>query len=1003
MTRKWPLRLLLLCTLLIFNIIPLFISAQVSRTDVTGIVRNENGAPLLGVSVLIRNPRNDFNAATQTDSTGVFSFSKLPAGSGYSFSFSSIGYEPQTLEGYNLKPDANLSIVIKLRETSLALNDVVVVGYGTQRRANITNAITSVNSATIARSATPSAAGALQGNVPGAVVVKNTNKPGSGYGITIRGTSSIGGSSYPLIVVDGIPANINIGDINPADIEKIDILKDASATAIYGSRGSKGVIIITTKRGRPGKTTISYDGYMGIRKPTHLPDMMTGAEFVAYRTEQFKAQGRSTDRSNTAFFTPEQWKNIDAGKFTDWPSLVLQDALQMNHNITASGGDERTVFSLSAGLLQEKGNVSPEDFKRYTLRGNIDRQINKNWKAGISFYLAQNLQEEGSSEAMRSAYRLPAVAYPYDSTGARQFRVFGTDAVTNPTYDQENEIRQNRNFKSFGNLFIQVEPVSNLILKSTISPSYSSTRSGYYYGPLSKQSLGGSLPTQAQNNSSEQLTWVLDNQAIYNKKFGDHNLTATVIQSLQKDRIESNSITVEGLPYKSLWYNVATGGKVLGYTSGYTKSTLVSGMGRINYSYQDKYLLTATGRWDGSSRLAEGNQWGFFPSASVAWKISQEAFMQNIRAVNDLKLRVSYGLSGNDRVSAYSTQATLGQTYYDFGGVLAPGYAPNQLPNKHLTWETTKEINIGLDFGLLKGRIAGTVDVYDRKIDNILLDRLLPVPSGWGSITDNLGKLRNSGIEVGLTTINIKAGKFSWRSDFVFDRNKNKILELSGGKKDIVGSALFIGQPVQVNYDYVFDGIWQTNEAVEAAKYNQKPGQIRVKDFDKNGIINGNDRQIIGKRIPTWTGSFANTFKYGNIDLYIMVYTRRGEQFNSSFDATFMNYGANLNYNQVMIDYWTNDNPSQKHFQPGNPGPYAGIMNYRKVDFTRVGNITLGYTLPGRILEKFRVNNFKIYASAINPFLFTNYEGFDPEYPTQNTYGTAVSSATYLLGVNVSF
>lgn len=991
----------LIALLILMQVLQFFsVKAQDNLSVVKGIVHTETNQPLINASVLIRNSQTNFTSGTKTDTAGVFTF-RVPAGGPYGFTITNIGYESQTLSGYNLKEGTTFTLDVSMKAITGSLGEVVVVGYGTQRRANVTSAIASVSATSIARAATPSAAGALQGQVPGAVVTRNAGKPGGGYNITIRGTSSIGGSSYPLIVVDGIPSNINIGDLNPADIEKIDVLKDASATAIYGSRGAKGVVIVTTKRGKAGKTVISYDAYMGTRVPTHLPDMLSGPEYVAYRTEMFKAQGRKTDRSEAAFFTPQQWKNIDEGRFTDWPSMVLENGLQMNHNITASGGDEKTRFSFGAGLLKEDGNVSPETFKRYSLRGNIDRQINEKWKAGMSFYLAQNLQNLGSSEALRSAYRLPPMAYPYDSTGAKAFRVYGNDAVTNPFFDQENEIRENRNFKTFGNLYVQVEPIRNLIVKSTISPSYSSARSGYYFGPLSKQSLGGSLPTQANNNTSEQLTWVLDNQAIYDASFGDHKLTGTVVQSLQKDRLESNGITVEGLPYRSLWHNVATGSKVLGYSSVFTKSTLVSAMGRVNYIYKDKYLFTATGRWDGSSRLAEGNQWGFFPSASIAWRISQEQFMENVTAVNDLKVRLSYGLSGNDRVEPYSSQATLTQTYYDFGGAVAPGYAPNQLPNRNLTWETTKELNLGLDFSLVKGRISGSVDVYNRKIDNILLERLLPAPSGWNAITDNIGKLQNRGIEVGLSTINIHKGKFSWKSDFVYDRNKNKILELSGGKKDIVGSALFIGQPVQVNYDYVFDGIWQVGDKDAAAKYNQRPGQIRVKDLDNNGVINATDKQIIGKRIPDWTGSFANTFRYGSLDLYVLVYSRRGEQFSSSFDATFMNY--NQSYNQVKVDYWTENNPSQTHFQPGNPGTYAGIANYRNVDFTRVGNITLGYTFPNSLLRKVKVNNFRIYATATNPFTFTDYEGFDPEWPSQNTYGTAVSSATYLFGVNLSF
>lgn len=974
--------------------------AQENLSIVKGIVHSENDQPLIGASVIIRNLQTNFTVGTKTDTLGVFT-ARVPAGGPYRFAVTSVGYESQTLSGYNLKEGSTFNIDISMKPIVSSIEQVVVIGYGTQKKADVTGAIASVNASAIARSATPDPTGALQGQVPGVVVVRNTGKPGNGYNINIRGTNSIGGSNSPLYVIDGIPSTAGLNELNPADIEKVDILKDASATAIYGSRGAKGVVIVTTKRGKSGKTSISYDGYMGMRTPTHLPDMFNGEEYVAYRTEMFKAQGKDISRNNAAFFTPDQWKNIDEGRFTDWPALVLKNGLQMNHNVTASGGDAKTRFSISAGLLQEDGNIKPEQFKRYSLRGNIDRQINDKWKVGLNLYFTQNLQSLGSSEALRSAYRLPPMTYPYDSAGANAFRVYGTNSVTNPFFDQENEIRENRNLRTFGNLYVQVQPIPHLTLKSTISPSYSAQRSGFYFGPLTKQSLGGSIPTQGSNASRENFTWVLDNQAIYEREFGDHKLTATAVQSIQKDRSETNTTTVEGLPYKSLWFNLSTGSRVLAYNSGYTQSTLVSGMGRINYSYKDRYLLTATGRWDGSSRLAEGNQWGFFPSASFAWRMSQEEFLQDVLAINDLKLRVSYGVTGNDRVDPYKTQATLGQTFYDFGGALAQGYAPNQLPNKNLTWETTRELNLGLDFAFLNHRISGSVDVYNRLINNILLSRQLPAPTGFDAITDNVGKLKNSGIEIGLSTVNIRKGKFSWKTDFVFDANRNEILELNGGKKDDVGNRLFIGQPVQVNFDYVFDGIWQLSEKDQAARYSQKPGQIKVKDFDDNGVINASDRRIIGKQVPDWTSSIGNTFRYGNVDLYILVYTRRGEQFVSSFDATLMNY--NQDYNQVKVDYWTPANPSNNYFQPGNPGPYTVIPTYRKVDFTRIGNITLGYTLPGGLLQKFKVNSFRIYATATNPFLFTKYEGYDPEWPATNTYGTAVSTASYLLGVNLSF
>jgi len=977
--------------------------------QITGKVLDEMDRPVIGATVKIK---GGTGGSTVTDVNGIFHIT-APENAVLTVSF--IGYDPQ-----DVAVGGQSTLSIKLKQSSKNLNEVVVVGYGTQKKGDLTGSIGSVNNTTIARAATPSAAGALQGAIPGVVVVKSTGKPGTGYSINIRGTNSVGGDNSPLYVIDGIPlggysnqqgiSTSALSDLNPADIESIDVLKDASATAIYGSRGAKGVVIVTTKRGKAGKTNISYDGYVGSRNPTHLPDMMDGPEFVAFRTEMFKAQGKDVSRANNTFFTPDQWNIIDAGQYTDWPKLVLKNGLQMSHNISASGGDEKTKFALSAGVLREDGNISPEQFTRYTLRGNVDRQISDQWKTGINFYLAQNYQNEGSSEALRSAYRLPPVAYPYDASGNLMFRVYGTDAVTNPFFDMNDDLREDKYLRTFGNIYLQFQPISHLTLKTSFSPEILYGRNGTYNGPLSKASLGGAILSGATYATSNQYTYVWDNQATYDAQFnGGHKLTATLVQSIQSDQLETQSTSVSGLPYRSLWYNLgsatnrSTAGVLSGATvaSNYTQYTLSSARARVNYSYKDKYLLTMTAAVDGSSHLAVGHQWGFFPSASFGWRLSEEKFIKNIDAIDNLKLRLSYGESGNDRISPYSTQATLTQTNYTFGSIAAPGYAPNQLANTDLTWEVTRELNLGLDFSIIKNRISGTVDLYRRNIDKVLLSRQLPPQTGFGSIVDNIGKLRNSGIELSLNTVNVSAGKFTWNSSFVFEANKNEILETSNGKNDDVGSLLFIGQPVQVNYDYVFDGIWQTSEATQAAIYNAKPGQIRVKDLDNNGVINASDRAVIGKRIPSWTGSFGNTFRYGNVDLYVMAYTRQGEQYTSSFDAGFLNF--NQNYNQVNINYWTASNPSQTHFQPGNPGTYAGIANYRTLNFVRISNITLGYSVPKRFLEKYKINNLRLYATATNPFLFTKYEGFDPEWASQNTFGTAVSSATYLLGVNLSF
>ncbi|WPU98426.1 TonB-dependent receptor [Mucilaginibacter sp. cycad4] len=955
---------------------------------VSGKVTDIHNQPLPGVTVKLKGAQQ----AVATDINGVYSINVPDENAVLVFSF--VGFSTQEVAVQN-KTILNVTLI----EENSKLNEVVVVGYGTQKKVDVTTAISSVNSTQIARAATGDPTGALQGTVPGANVEKTVGKPGSGYSVTIRGVHSIGSSNEPLYVIDGIPTTGGLNDLNPADIEKIDILKDASAASIYGSRGAKGVVIVTTKHGKAGRTTLTFDSYVGEKRPVHLPDMMNSQQYVDYRIAQAQGSGKSTELAD--ILSSDLIANYNSGINTDWPDLVLKNAVQMNHNITASGGDEKTRFSMSAGYLFEDGNVTPENYKKYNLRGNVDRQITDQWKAGINLYLVQDLTNLGSYETLRSSYRLPPITNPYDASGAPQFRVFNNDAVTNPLFDETNDLRQNRSLRSFGNLYVQFQPIKDFIIKSTISPSYVGGRSGTYYGPQSKQSVGGSQPTTGSYSTSDNFTWVWDNQAIYDRQFGAHHLTATVIQSMQKDRSETSTLTVAGLPYASLWYNLGTGGTVQGYGTNYTLYSLASFTGRVNYNFKDKYLLTATGRYDGSSHLAEGHQWGFFPSASAAWRISQEDFMKKLTSVNDLKLRLSYGSTGNDRISAYSTQATLGQTFYDFGGTLANGYAPNQLANQNLTWETTKELNLGVDYSLFNNRVSGSVDIYTRKILNILQNRQLPPETGFNSVASNVGQMKNQGIEVALNTINIQAKRFQWKTEFTFEASKNEITQLYGGTKNDVGNVLFIGQPVSVNYDYVFDGIWQTDQAAQAAKYNQKPGQIRVKDLDGNGAINASDKAILGQRTPKWTGSIANTFRYGPLDLYVLVYTRQGEQFNSSFDATFMNY--NQVYNQINEPYWTPANPSSKWWQPGNPGPYTTAPLYRSTNFVRINNITLGYTFPSSILQKIKVNSLRVYATATNPVLFTKYNGFDPEWAAQNTFGTAISTAVYLVGVNLSF
>lgn len=964
---------------------------------VAGTVKDEQGIALPGVNVIIKQS----TIGTTTDANGNYTLN-VPEGT-ETLIFTFIGYEAQEISIQNRS-----TIDVVMVPDIKSLQEVVVIGYGTVEKKDLTGAVGSLDANVISATTITDAAGAIQGRIAGVNIEKNVGRPGSGFQITVRGLNSLSTTNTvkgPLYVIDGFPTTEGITDLNPNDIESIDILKDASATAIYGSRGANGVVVVTTKKGKSGRFSIQYDGNYGIRTPSNLPDMMSGEEYVRWRTDLFTNQGKSTDRSNADFFTAEEWDIIDNGRYTDWLDLILRNGIQTSNTITASGGDDKGTFALSVGQLKEEGTVPGQDFKRYNIRLNVSRKFLSKWEAGGNLYFARSIQNLGSYETLRSAYRMPPVAYPYDATGKPRFFSYRNDFATNPMfeYEKDGEIRENKRNRIFGNLYLQVQPIEGLTLKSQLSPQVVYQRNGEYYGQFSKAGSGKIANTVASYGTSDYFGYVLDNQVNYTKQIDKHTVNATAVHSVQLEEWEATSQSAKNFPFNSGWDNLDAVSKEninLSQTD-YRKRTLVSVLGRVQYGFDDKYLVTVSGRYDGSSRLAEGNKWAFFPSAAVAWRISQESFLQGSQTLNDLKLRVSYGVSGNDAIDIYGTQSNVSQKFYDFNGTATPAYYKNQLANSNLTWEKTTEIDIGLDFGFLNDRITGTGDFYRRNSKDLIMKRQLPETSGWIEIWDNVGWVRNTGIELALNTVNIQTGNFSWTTGFVFDSNRNEIVELYGAKKDDVGSKWFIGEPIQVNYDYQFDGIWQTSEADEALQYGQKPGQIKVKDQDDNGVIDAEDRRIIGQRTPKWSGSITNTLKYKNWDFSVYVYTRQGQQLQSTFVSSFM--GLEGNYNNVNVDYWTESNPSNKYPQPGNRGKYFDSFRYRDVSFVRVGNISLGYNFSESVLNKLKMQKLRIYGTAMNPFTFTEYPGYDPEWADENTWGEATGFSTYLLGVNVAF
>lgn len=969
--------------------------SQQKKNKVTGIVKDADGEPIIGANVMVKGQ----SIGTITDIDGRF---VLDAPANAVLQITYIGYVAD-----EVKVSGKKELTIILKEDTETLDEVVVVGYGTMKKRDITGAVSSVNTSVLTAGSAPSAADALQGRIAGVNIQKNAGRPGGSYSIQVRGVSSIKNkNSGPLYVIDGIPTSEGMNDLNPNDIETIDVLKDASATAIYGSRGANGVVIITTRRGEKGKVSIQYEGNVGFREASHLPDMMNGDDYVQFRTDLYRQLGRSTDRSNAEFFTAEEWDRIDRGAYTDWIDLVLRKGFQTSHTITASGGDDKGTFSIGLGQLKENGTIEGQDYDRYNMHLNVNRKFTDKWEAGGSLYFTYSIQNEGSYETLRSAFRLPPMTAPYDAEGNMLYRVFRNDGVTNPLYEstEDGEWREKKRFRAFGNIYLKFEPVKGLAFRTQFSPQMLNKRNGEYYGLWCKNGGAGKTEnTSAVYETNSHWGYVWDNQATYDKRFGKHNLNVNLVQSIQYQQWESSYQKARNLPYNSKWYNLdaVASTDIQASQTDYQQTSLASFLGRIQYSFMDKYLFTVSGRYDGSSRLADGNKWAFFPSAAFAWMLGEEEFIKKVDFISSLKLRLSYGVTGNDAVSIYGTQSNVSNRNYDFGGNVSTSYYKNGLANTKLTWERTQEFNVGLDFGFFRNRINGSLDVYQRTSKDLIMERQLPSTTGWTSVWDNIGKVRNRGLELSINTTNIQTSDFSWQTNVIFDTNKNEILELYGGKKDDIGNKWFIGEAINVNYDYEFDGIWQTYEADKAALYGQAPGQVKVKDQNQDDVIDAKDKVIIGQQLPKWTGSITNTFTYKTWDLAFNVYTRQGAQLNSTFVSSFMAYDGN--YKQAKVDYWTETNPTNEYPQPGNKGKYFSSMCYQDVSFVRVGYITLGYTFPVSVLKPLGVKRLRLYATANNPFLFTSFLGFDPEWATQNTWGEATSTRTYLFGVKLEF
>lgn len=1021
----------------------------------TGTVVDEHGDPVIGASVLVKGTTN----GSVTDLDGKYSISNVPANATLEVSY--IGYKTQTLT-----VGTATTFNVKMVPMDQQLDEVVVVGYGVVKKSDLTGSVGSINSETIAGKGSTSVMESLQGQVAGVNISQSSSRAGDGFSIQIRGKSSMNDDSKPLYVIDGVVCD-NMDFLNPMDIEKVDVLKDASSTAIYGSRATNGVVMITTKKGdeKGARTSVSYDGYYGFKETANMPDFMSGDEYTKYRFSRYltetvdNATGVSQWTMKTSDLT-KFWCNDSPvikdmyvnKKYTDWADLVTRNGSQQNHFVNITGNAKNLTYRVGLGYQNEEG-VLYDGYERWNIKGALDHKISDKVAIGFSTNLATSMKKYGSKNSVNNGFlmnpTMPAKYWEGDNAGeliyqpGKDAAIYpnggGPTSTINPLVDRENSKDNTRQYNAMANLYLQYSPIKEVILKTTFSPMYQKSRHGVFYG--AKTQVRGGNGNQAELNNDETFSYTWDTQANFIKRFGDHSLNVLGLFSVYQQKEQGDYMKATNMPFDVDWDNMGSG-TLESRSSYYRKISMLSYVARVNYGYKDKYLLTVSSRWDGSSKFTKNNRWGMFPSAAVAWRITEEDFMKSASSwLSNLKLRLSYGVTGNNMgVGAYDTQSLANKKYYyNFGNTIANGYGYS-MANSDLTWEKTTEFNVGVDFGFLNNRINGSVDLYTRNSKDLLMEMQTPYELGsvTGSIVSNVGKVNNRGIEVQLNTINYRDKNWYWETNFSFARNINKIKELNGEKKDLVGNKWFIGSPIDVIYGYKLTGICTREEAAQYAtdthwKTKFTEGTMKAYDRDGDGTIDANDRVILGHCSPTWTGSMTSTLTYKNVDFSFSIYTSQGGYVYSPFMREFARYGSR-GTQHIKLDYYIPEGApildaqgnvttqATTHYGSwpfptgGNATGNSGAGRFWSEDengqmfcvdnsYVKVKNITLGYTFPKSWMQKIHVSSLRVYVNILNPFTFTDYKGFDPEWADASvTDGTGgVSSRTYQIGVNLKF
>ena len=980
-----------------------------AQGNVSGKVVDTTGEPIIGASVVVKAT----SVGTVTDLDGNYAIQNVPEKATLVFSY--VGYRTQ-----NIAVAGKSQINVTLEEDKQMLDEVVVVGYGVQRKSDVTGALTRVGEKELNTKPVNNAFEALQGKAAG-VDITTSERPGTLGSIAIRGQRSISAGRGPLYVVDGVPLQTGgIETLNPRDIESIDILKDASSTAIYGSRGANGVVLVTTKRGQEGKMQVSYNGSFTFQKIIDKSPAMSASDYITWRRwakynqspDVYTPGDQPTQEQDLDFFAGDEtalanvmkgWSggSWDGSKVTDtdWTEFVTQTGITQEHTLSARGGTKNLAGFVSFGYLNNKGTQKGQGYERFNFTASADVKGNKWFKAGGSFTASYSLQKYGYSKAYGTssgptdlygaAKAILRYTLPYDENGEIITQPGGSTTNTYSVIDEWTKSTDNReNYRLLGSFYAQIdfgqiwEPLQGLQWKTQFGPDFRYYRNGNFLDASSISRAGGN--NTVSRGDGRQLAWTLDNMLLYNKSFKEHTFGLTLLQSASKTNTETSSISEENVPIPSfLWNNLGavdvTDSKYkVGIGSGLSESALSSYMARINYAYKDRYLLTASARWDGASVLAEGKKWDFFPSMALGWRMEQEDFMKDVTWIDQLKLRLGVGVTGNSAVNPYGTLGLINSYWMPFSTgnsqILVtnePYYSNNQvqMPNKNLGWEKTTQWNVGIDFSFLKGRIGGTIDLYTSRTSDLILDMSIPSLSGYPSMKTNVGETKNKGIEVTLNTIPFMTKDFIWNSNLNFAYQKDEIVELANGKQDDISNTWFIGESINVFFGYEADGLWQESDAAEMALFNENGASFSagmVKPVDQNGDykINADDRVILGNRNPRLTAGWSNTFSWKGIELILDLQGR------FKYMVSTGGEGQLGMYQQREISYWTPNNTGAEWQKPiynqSGGDPYSALLGFQDASFIKIRNLSLAYNFDKDMLKSIGINGLKLYVQGRN-------------------------------------